>query len=158
MMRIFPTALFIFFLLSCGSSSSSSSRPVNPHAQAHQQMHEELQREEFDKEINRRLELIAGSYKGKLPCADCEGIEFELTLNADLSYVSKRRYVGKSEEALAQVGTYTLSDDWVVRLDQNATNYVYFRKDGDRLKVLDKNGRAIEGDLEEMYVLYPAEL
>lgn len=41
-----------------------------------------------------------GTYKGTLPCADCEGIETELTLNLDGNYLYKATYLGKGVKVL----------------------------------------------------------
>ena len=38
-----------------------------------------------------------GTYKGITPCADCEGIETEITLNNDLTFVLKTKYLGKGD-------------------------------------------------------------
>ncbi len=88
-MRLLVFLSAAILILSCGSSSGTSKTYVNPHAEAHGQMHQELYQEEVNKEITRRLEKISGTYKGTLPCADCDGIAFEVTLNSDLSYTSR---------------------------------------------------------------------
>ena len=41
----------------------------------------------------------AGTYKGKLPCADCEGIETELMLHSDNTYMLSTTYLGKKDAA-----------------------------------------------------------
>ena len=38
-----------------------------------------------------------GTYKGILPCADCEGIKTELELNSDKTYEIKETYLGKGD-------------------------------------------------------------
>jgi len=43
-----------------------------------------------------------GIYRGVLPCADCEGIETEIKINADLTYVISSTYLGKNEEAFKE--------------------------------------------------------
>ena len=42
-----------------------------------------------------------GRYAGLLPCADCEGIQTQLTLNADKTYVLEEHYV-KNGRAFTQ--------------------------------------------------------
>lgn len=37
------------------------------------------------------------TYKGITPCADCEGIETEVVLNKDLTYLIKTKYLGKGD-------------------------------------------------------------
>ena len=152
--------LLIFVVLtvpSCGSSSDStksSSYNTNPHAQAHSEMHQEFYREELTKELNRRLDELAGLYTGTIPCNDCDGIEMELELAADMTYVLKKTYVGKSEPPVRYTGNFILMQDWLIQLDKKQDDLYYFQKEGDQLKVLDKNGKLIPGELRGKYVLY----
>jgi uncharacterized lipoprotein NlpE involved in copper resistance len=120
-------------------------------------MHRELQQEEMQKELTRRLEKLSGNYIGTLPCPDCEGISLELTLNPDLSYVSKTSYLGKSEEPIVKQGTFSLSENWKIKLDQNTGDLQNFQPDGDNLKVLSMNGLENKGEWAEKYILRPSE-
>lgn len=36
-----------------------------------------------------------GTYRGILPCADCEGIKTEVTLHKDRTYEIARKYLGQ---------------------------------------------------------------
>jgi heat shock protein HslJ len=93
-----------------------------------------------------------GTYKGVLPCADCPGIETVVTLNADGTYTSTSRYLGKSDQSFDQQGrfqwdsgggTITLSGDHPAR----------YRVGEDRLIRLALDGGAITGPLADHYVL-----
>lgn len=153
LMRFIFASLFFWVIYSCGSSSGSTTAYVNPHAQAHTQMHQELYQEELNKELTRKLEELSGTYSGNLPCSDCDGIEFELVLNPDLSYSSRAVYLGKSQDPIVKEGTYSVGENWKIKLDQNTGNLLYFQPLDDKLQVLDKNGFTIPGDLGEKYVL-----
>lgn len=155
-MRFILASLFFCAIISCGSSSGSTNTYVNPHAQAHSQMHQELYQEELNKEITKRLEKISGTYSGALPCSDCEGIDFELKLNQDLSYISRAVYVGKSEDPVVLEGYYSVSENWKIKLDQNTGNLQYFQPADGKLIVLDKNGFVIPGELGKKYFLDPS--
>ena len=152
-MRFLLASLLIWTICSCGSSSGSSKSYVNPHAQAHAQMHQELYQEELNKELTRQLEKISGTYSGQLPCSDCEGIDYELVLNPDLSYSSKAVYLGKSQDPIVKEGSYSVSENWKIKLDQNTGNLQYFQAVDNKLLVLDKNGFAIPGELGDKYIL-----
>ena len=156
-MRLILASLFFWILFSCGSSSSSGSTYVNPHAQEHSQMHQELYQEELNKEITKQLEKFSGKYSGLLPCSDCESIDFVLELNPDLSYRSTAVYLGKPEDPVVCEGTYSVSENWKIKLDQNTGNLQYFQPTGGKLIVLDKNGFAIPGELGKKYILDPSE-
>ena len=54
-----------------------------------------------------------GTYKGVLPCADCKGIEMELTLLLDgksksKQFILKQKYIGKSTASNAE----TITGKW----------------------------------------------
>ena len=111
-MRLILTSFFFWTICSYGSSSGTSSTYINPHAPANTQMHQELYQEEVTKELTRQLEKFSGTYSSTLPCPDCEGIDFELVLNTDLTYTSKAIYRGKSEEPLIKQGSNAVSENW----------------------------------------------
>lgn len=92
----------------------------------------------------------AGSYKGTMPCADCEGIETLITLKQDGTYVSQSKYLGKGDgKVFTETGKFAWSKDGSTIL-----------ADGMRLKVgenhitwLDGEGKVIIGDLAKMFIL-----
>lgn len=96
-----------------------------------------------------------GVYRGVLPCADCEGIETELTLNADLTYVISSIYLGKNNEALKENGNFKWDEAGakitLENTDSKATNQYLVGEN--MLFKLDANGNRIEGDLKEKYQL-----
>ena len=96
-----------------------------------------------------------GTYKGITPCGDCEGIETEITLNENLSYVMKTKYLGKRDGKIFEEkgnfvwdksgGSITLKG-----LKDRLSNY---KVGENRLIQLDMNGNIISGALAEKYVL-----
>ncbi|ENV36579.1 NlpE N-terminal domain protein [Acinetobacter sp. COS3] len=96
-----------------------------------------------------------GTYKGVLPCADCEGIETELELNADKTYELKETYLGKGDgKAFESKGSFQFdaNNTSVIELDKTGDNRKYFVAEG-YLKALDMEGNEITGDLAEKYEL-----
>lgn len=96
----------------------------------------------------------AGSYKGLLPCASCEGIDTELVLKDDGSYQLTEDYKG-GKEALKETvnGKFTwLPGGSVVQLDAAADQRQYFVGEGE-MKQLDADGKEITGELAGNYVL-----
>ena len=97
------------------------------------------------------------TYRGILPCADCEGIATEITLNQDLSYSKKVRYIGKSDEIIKSDGTFS----W----DETGNNIVLNGVDGEHYKVgeialmvLDQDGKLKTSSLSEHYKLVKASM
>ncbi|WP_170140594.1 copper resistance protein NlpE [Kushneria indalinina] len=104
---------------------------------------------------------VAESWQGVLPCADCEGIDTELTLVSSgmtgfgATYTLKQRYLGRDNERDVQ----TRTGDWVVtRGNQVDPQAVIYRLDpesdercmsfqvigNDRLRRLNCNGQPID--------------
>jgi heat shock protein HslJ/uncharacterized lipoprotein NlpE involved in copper resistance len=48
-----------------------------------------------------------GTYKGTMPCADCDGIETEITLTTDQDYILKTNHIGKTGTAKEAKGNFT---------------------------------------------------
>jgi len=97
-----------------------------------------------------------GVYRGVLPCADCEGIETEIKINANLTYVISLTYLGKNEEAFKEAGSFKW-DEAVAKITlENVdpkTSANQFLVGENMLFKLDADGNRIEGDLKEMYQL-----
>jgi Uncharacterized lipoprotein NlpE involved in copper resistance len=96
-----------------------------------------------------------GTYKGVIPCADCEGIETEIILHSDGSFVKKSKYLGKgSEEVFEEKGNYTWDPTgFIITLDgiKDAPNR--FRVEENTIRMFDMGGNRIEGELADKYVL-----
>ncbi|WP_316823564.1 copper resistance protein NlpE [Pedobacter gandavensis] len=99
----------------------------------------------------------AGTYKGVIPCADCEGIQTELTLNPDMTYILKTNYMGKDTHFPEDRGNFKWDNtgskvELIGLKDQSNTFFV-----GENiLKQLDMDGEQITGPLADKYVLKKA--
>jgi len=92
---------------------------------------------------------VMGTYKGELPCTDCEAITTMLSLNDDQEYVLEYVYVGKSSEAFSKTGKWTLENG---ELDLSGLDYKY-KVEAKQLRQLDLSGKEIVGELADRYVL-----
>lgn len=95
----------------------------------------------------------AGVYKGVMPCADCEGIEIEITLNKDNTYLTKRKYLGKKEKnEFEESGNYTwdASGNIVTLGGSDTEKYMVDEKS---IVKLDSEGSVITDNFAEMYIL-----
>ncbi|MDD3458841.1 MAG: copper resistance protein NlpE [Weeksellaceae bacterium] len=95
-----------------------------------------------------------GVYKGILPCADCEGIDTEITLNPDETYETKYIYLGKDNKVFEDIGSYEWLEDGTRIILENVdsgTEY-YFVAENQLIK-LDMQGNKITGPNEKNYVL-----
>ncbi|MFN4286301.1 MAG: copper resistance protein NlpE [Lacibacter sp.] len=96
----------------------------------------------------------AGTYKGVLPCADCEGIETELMLHKDSTYMLRQTYLGKAAAPVVNTdGNWVWVDGNTIELlgIKNAPSKYHVGEN--KLFQLDAEGKRIEGDLAEKYIL-----
>jgi copper homeostasis protein (lipoprotein) len=95
-----------------------------------------------------------GTYKGTLPCADCEGIETTITLNKDETYTSTMKYLGKDEKEFKDMGDYTwMEDETRLSLEGIDTPPVFYFVAEGKLIQLDQEGNEIKGNLAKNYEL-----
>ncbi len=93
----------------------------------------------------------SGTYQGILPCADCEGIKTQLSLNKDLSYILETQYLGKDEKVFQTTGTFKWNDAGSkITLDNSEQMYQVCEN---RIFQLDKDGNRITGEIANKYIL-----
>ncbi|MFC3902656.1 Uncharacterized lipoprotein NlpE involved in copper resistance [Acinetobacter marinus] len=98
-----------------------------------------------------------GTYEGTLPCADCNGIRTELTLNSNKTYRIAETYLGRGKgEGASYVTNGTFNFDnrntSIIVLDKKADARQYFIAEN-KVYALDSFGEKITGDFESMYIL-----
>lgn len=95
-----------------------------------------------------------GTYKGLTPCADCEGIETEVTLTRDMTFVIKTKYKGKSDKVFEETGSFTWdSKGSNITLEGLKGRPTQFFVGENTLTQLDMDGNKVTGDLAEKYIL-----
>ena len=98
----------------------------------------------------------AGDYKGKLPCADCEGIQTELELKADKTFELKETYRGGNSDGkpIETKGTFKFDEQKpsVIVLDTQPDHRQFFIGEN-TATALDMEGNKIEGAMADLYVL-----
>lgn len=95
---------------------------------------------------------VQGRYHGRLPCADCPGIEYDLVLRGDGTYSESSLYVDRSDQPFVKTGAYTIDGARVV-LDKSQSGMRYFGAHPQGLQMLDIHGAPITGELSEHYML-----
>ena len=99
------------------------------------------------------LKPMQQSWRGILPCADCEGIETSLFLEKDGTWVMNERYQGVDEpSSFASYGTWARTADKLVLTDSKGEKS-YYRAKGEALEMLDREGNPIESQFN--YTLQP---
>lgn len=105
---------------------------------------------------------VPGVYEGVLPCADCSGIRTELYVRAKGSYTRVSHYEGK-DVSFEEAGVWRVEFASDAQTIEGAT--VIFEPvlsdapgwkavpQGPALRLLDREGKPVEGALAEHYVL-----
>ena len=96
--------------------------------------------------------LTNGIWLGMLPCADCEGIDYQINFKNDYTFKQKSVYKGKSEEIFIDEGRWGFVSDSVIAVSGNE-DYKMFLIQQDHLVMLDQDGNKIESSFEERYHL-----
>lgn len=96
-----------------------------------------------------------GRYKGLLPCADCEGIEMEIELKKDNTYVARSRYRGRpSPNEFSYTGKFTWDARGSgIRLEGLEEGSNRFQVGEGHMTQLDSLGRKISGQHADRYIL-----
>lgn len=93
----------------------------------------------------------AGTYQGTLPCADCPGIRYTITLNDDGTYLLKTHYLEKSDSDFTESGTFSWDESGgkITLADRGEK----FQVGENKLFHLDMEGNRITGNLADHYIL-----
>ena len=102
---ILPVLLTGLFAVSCSKKEEAKAEtPQAVEADSAQAQPEEAAKAEAPKKH-------VGEFSGKLPCADCPGIETKLTLNEDGSFLLDETYLQKKDGQFNATGSYEVSAD-----------------------------------------------
>lgn len=96
---------------------------------------------------------VSGTYAGRIPAADCPGINVVVSLSADGRYSLTYDYEER-DAVFAESGTYRICGD-TVRLSPDAGEAfaALFLRDGGSLRMLDRTGNAVRGAAADLYTL-----
>lgn len=95
-----------------------------------------------------------GTYKGILPCADCQGLETEIAINENSTFCIKRKYDGKGDKVYIQKGNFTWNkkgDIIILTGVENGADHYLVGKN--KLTQLDISEKKFIGNLADEYIL-----
>ncbi|MBK7107154.1 MAG: copper resistance protein NlpE N-terminal domain-containing protein [Ignavibacteriae bacterium] len=95
-----------------------------------------------------------GTYTGILPCADCEGIETQIVLKQNMTYLKRTKYLGKSEEYFKNEGNFIWNDSGnIITLQNIKDGASKFLVGENKIIQLDMDGNRISGILADKYII-----
>ncbi len=153
MKRLTTTAVLLLALISCKKELSTNEATTEIKIDT---LTTKIENPIVDTKDNSNTSLDwAGVYKGVTPCADCEGIETEITLNQDLTYKKTTQYLGKPNSQIYTVeGSFEWNSNGIhIALSgiKDAPNQYLVGEN--KLFQLDRSGKRITGNLASKYVL-----
>jgi len=95
---------------------------------------------------------FGGTFSGITPCADCPGINTVMNFFPDSNFIEHLKYLERPA-TFSDTGRWQVIDSMIVTTN-NSGNKRYYRIISDSvIKILDGNGREIEGALNEKFLL-----
>jgi copper homeostasis protein (lipoprotein) len=94
-----------------------------------------------------------GTYKGILPCADCDGLQTEIAINENSTFCIKTKYQGKGDKVFMQKGNFTWNTkgNIIILKGVNGANQYFVGENS--LTQLDVYGKKSDGSFADDYVL-----
>lgn len=100
---------------------------------------------------------VAGLYEGVIPAADCPGIKIKLMLRDNGRYTINSEYL-ECDMSFSESGDYSVMGDTISLASTDGDTFRYrFLKSGSALRMLDTDGRTIDGVLKDNYTLTKTE-
>lgn len=94
-----------------------------------------------------------GTYRGTLPCPDCEGVRIALTLYKDATYELQTEQMG-ADKRHSRKGSFTFNaDETRVTMDANGQNRSFDILPPNALRMLGKDGKPVSGPDAERFIL-----
>lgn len=111
----------------------------------------------MDNQSKMPADLPGSTYTGVIPCADCEGIAYRLTLKNDNRFETSSVYIGKSNRVFTERGNWDVNGDSLLVLNPSEEEPRRFKMKNNQLMMLDREGNQVSGSLAKMYVLSEAD-
>lgn len=146
-MKKYLIAIVVVVLSSCQTQKTASTNPANEAMEKRDAAHTSQNAIDWD-----------GIYRGLLPCADCEGIQTTIYLKKDLSFITKIKYLGKSDSVFETTGKFKWNDkgNTVVLAPSDRTSSSQYFVAENYLTQLDIDGNKITGEIASRYILTKA--
>ncbi|MBJ6118562.1 copper resistance protein NlpE N-terminal domain-containing protein [Pontibacter sp. BT310] len=96
---------------------------------------------------------VIGVWRGVIPCADCPGINYNLSLNEDNTFEEMMTYQERDVEPFSRTGTWNITDGTLTLVAQDTTRTQFDLSIGGELHMLDQSGKRITTNLADKYRL-----
>ncbi|WP_028295849.1 copper resistance protein NlpE [Olivibacter sitiensis] len=150
LLMMVPFALCVFMMAACGNAGNNENTVVEIDTMG--MVDESLVQ---DMHNSQNSLDYGGTYKGTIPCADCEGIKTSVQLMDGDAFVMKTEYLGKGDgKEYEEKGTFVWdSTGQIITLNNAEGTLCKYFVGENTLTELDMEGNRIEGPLADKYVL-----
>lgn len=96
-----------------------------------------------------------GVYHGMLPAASCPGIDYVLELREDGTFLERMQYLEHESEVYIRIGSYARNKRGLIYLNNkhDGGGISCFSIEDSRLQMRNADGKAIHGELADLYIL-----
>lgn len=144
--------LFAFFFTACGENTSTTTGEDGESLIQKQSASANGPAPEMIDTMS--PEEMTGTYSGKLPCGDCDGIETSLSLKGDQTFVLNTGYLGKDATDIQVVGTYNYDEQSnIITLENAADGPSKFLYENGKIWQLNQDSKKIQGEYADRYLL-----
>jgi uncharacterized lipoprotein NlpE involved in copper resistance len=146
MKLIFFVAVSFIFMSGCELKNKLGNKHQEPAVNSQTEVYPYEESNQYD---------WTGTYKGILPCADCEGIETVITIYENMTFIIKTKYLSKDDMVYEQRGGFLWNEDGntIILNEKNRTPRQYLIGENYLLQ-LDLKGNKITGELADKYYLH----
>jgi len=96
---------------------------------------------------------FSGKWSNVIPCADCPGIEINIYLNTDSTFIENMKYLERNS-SFSDTGRWSLSNKLItISFPGKSTKIFYRIKSDSVIAILDGNKKEIKGALSKNYHL-----
>lgn len=153
MSRIIQIVLLVVFVYACNNDGGNKGEKTDAAAMVTESVVKDTSKRIDEYDAKNSLDW-AGTYKGVVPCADCEGIETEIMLHSDNTYMLSAKYLGKKDTPeYKQEGKWIWLDGSNIELEGIKSGSSKYFVSENKIIQLDMEGKKIESNLAEKYVL-----
>lgn len=99
------------------------------------------------------VKAVSGTWQGTIPCADCPGIEYELSLKSNHTFIERSVYLEEHVNPFIEKGQWEINKDSIITLGKEGEGMRYFKFTGEALKMLDTQKQPITTGLAKFYIL-----
>ncbi|MEJ8755836.1 copper resistance protein NlpE N-terminal domain-containing protein [Pontibacter sp. H259] len=96
---------------------------------------------------------VIGIWRGVIPCADCPGINYNLSLNKDNTFEETMTYQERDIEPFTRTGTWNITDGTLTLVSADTTRTQFDLSIGGELHMLDQTGKRVTTNLADKYRL-----